>query len=133
MDFQLLNTTKLANMPDVTGRTWHETVERDTATDTISIDVAGEIDAQWLNDGMPHDGLRIYGLRRTGNRTMTFLGAPGQNGSAPCYVLSNGRYLHLSGPTLADWQRTQDEAEFMAQWQEARREARELYEFASGR
>lgn len=74
------------------------------AVDTITIDTAGEIDARWLNDGMPHDGLRIYGLRRTGNRTMTFLGAPGQNGSAPCYVLSNGRYLHLSGPTLADWQ-----------------------------
>jgi hypothetical protein len=96
------------------------------AVDKISIDVAGEIDARWLNDGMPHDGLRIYGLRRSGNRTMTFLGAPGQNGSAPCYVLSNGRYLHLSGPTLAQWQRQQEQ-------RIASQEARELYEYASGR
>ena len=99
----------------------------------ITIDTAGEIDTAWSNAGMPDDGLRIYGLRRSGNRTMTFLGVPSLNGSAPTYVLSNGRYLHVSGPTLADWQRQQDEAEFMSQWQEARREARELYEFASGR
>ena len=105
-----------------------------SAVDKISIDKAGEIDADWMNNGMPHDGLRIYGLRRSGNRTMTFLGAPGQpDGSAPTYVLSNGRYLHLSGPTLADWQRQRDEAEFMAQWQEARREACDLYAWATGR
>ena len=94
--------------------------------DTISIDTAGELDAAWVNAGMPRDGLRIYGLRRPGNRTMTFLGAPGQNGSAPTYVLSNGRYLHLSGPTLADWQAQQEAAE-------ASREARELCAWASGR
>jgi hypothetical protein len=103
------------------------------APDTISIDIAGELDNQWVNAGMPHDGLRIYGLRRSGNNTMTFLGAPGTNGHSPTYVLSNGRYLHMSGPTLADWQRTQDEAEFMAQWQEARQEAIELRAWATGR
>ena len=75
--------------------------------DTISIDTAGEIDAAWTNSGMPHDGLRIYGLRRSGNRTITFLGSPGLNGSAPTYVLSNGKYLHLTGPTLAEWQAQQ--------------------------
>jgi hypothetical protein len=96
------------------------------AVDKISIDMAGELDAQWVNSGMPHDGLRIYGLRRSGNRTVTFLGAPGQNGSAPTYVLSEGRYLHLSGPTLEDWQRQQEAAE-------ASREARELSAWASGR
>ena len=94
--------------------------------DVITIDTAGEIDAEWVNAGMPEDGLRIYGLRRAGNRTMTFLGVPGTNGHNPTYVLSNGRYLHLSGPTLADWQRQQEAAE-------ASREARELCAWASGR
>jgi hypothetical protein len=79
--------------------------------DTITIDTAGEIDAAWRNAGMPDNGLRIYGLRRTGNRTMTFLGVPSLNGSAPCYTLSNGRYLHLSGPTLAEWYAEQDAAD----------------------
>lgn len=79
--------------------------------DTITIDTAGEIDAAWTNAGMPHDGLRIYGLRRSGNRTHTFLGAPALNGSAPTYILSNGRYLHVSGPTLADWQAELDYAD----------------------
>lgn len=72
--------------------------------DTISIDTAGEIDAAWTNNGMPDNGLRIYGLRRSGNRTHTFLGVPGTNGHNPTYILSNGRYLHVSGPTLDDWQ-----------------------------
>ena len=72
--------------------------------DTITLDVAGEIDTEWANSGMPDNGLRIYGLRRSGNRTMTFLGVPSLNGSAPCYVLSNGKYLHVTGPTLAEWQ-----------------------------
>ena len=75
-----------------------------TPIDTISIDTAGELDMAWQNAGMPHNGLRVYGLRRTGNRTMTFLGVPSLNGSAPTYVLSNGRYLHVTGPTLAEWQ-----------------------------
>ena len=87
--------------------------------DTITIDVAGEIDAQWTNNGMPHNGLRIYGLRRSGNRTMTFLGAPNLNGSAPTYVLSNGKYLHVTGPTLAEWQAEKDRLE---KWCENRQE-----------
>lgn len=96
------------------------------AVDKITIDKAGELDAQWINNGMPADGLRIYGLRRTGNKSMTFLGVPGTNGHNPTYVLSNGRYLHLSGPTLADWQRQQDQ-------RIASQEARDLYAWASGR
>ena len=79
--------------------------------DTITIDVAGEIDAAWTNNGMPHDGLRIYGLRRSGNRTMTFLGVPGTNGHNPTYVLSNGKYLHVTGPTLSQWYDMQDAAD----------------------
>ena len=79
--------------------------------DTITLDAAGELDAAWVNAGMPHDGLRIYGLRRTGNGTHTFLGAPGTNGHNPTYILSNGRYLHVSGPTLADWQAERDAAD----------------------
>ena len=75
--------------------------------DTITIDAAGELDAAWTNSGMPDNGLRIYGLRRTGNGMHTFLGVPGTNGHNPAYILSNGRYLHVSGPTLADWQRNQ--------------------------
>ena len=126
MDFRLLSATKLTNTPDVTGRTWHQAVERDTATDYITIDTAGEIDAAWVNNGMPADGLRIYGLRRSGNKTMTFLGVPGTNGHNPAYVLSNGRYLHLSGPTLADFQRQREYAQ-------ASQDARDLYAWATGR
>ena len=58
--------------------------------DVITLDVAGDIDAAWVNSGMPDNGLRIYGLRGTGNRTHTFLGAPGLNGSAPTYILAMG-------------------------------------------
>ena len=94
--------------------------------DVITLDVAGDIDAAWVNSGMPDNGLRIYGLRGTGNRTHTFLGAPGLNGSAPTYILSNGRYLHSAGPTLADYQRQQD-------YREHSREQRELSAWASGR
>lgn len=104
-----------------------------TTLDTITIDAAGEIDAAWMNAGMPDDGLRIYGLRRSGNKQHTFLGVPSLNGSAPTYILSNGRYLHASGPTVAEWQQTQNEAEFMAQWREARQEAADLYAWATGR
>lgn len=74
-----------------------------TPKDTISIDVAGELDAAWTNAGMPHDGLRIVGHRISGNRTVTMLTVPGDD-TAPCYTLSNGRYLHVTGPTLAEWQ-----------------------------
>jgi hypothetical protein len=75
--------------------------------DTITLDIAGEIDNAWTNSGMPENGLRIYGLRRTGNKTMTFLGVPGTNGHNPTYVLSNGKYLHVTGPTLAQWKAEQ--------------------------
>ena len=125
MDFQLLNATKLANTPDVTGRTWHKTVERDTATDTITIDTAGEIDAEWVNAGMPQDGLRIVSHRISGNRSRTFLTIPGDDDS-PCYERINGNFQHVDGPTLADWQAQQEAAE-------ASREARELSAWASGR
>lgn len=97
--------------------------------DTITLDMAGDIDAAWVNGGMPDDGLRIYGLRRSGNRTMTFLADPG-NDNAPRYVLSNGRYLHVSGPTLDEWQE-QERLERDAR--NEYREAAELYEWASGR
>ena len=70
-------------------------------TDTISIDVAGEIDAQWTNSGMPDNGLRIYGLRRNGNGSTTFLAVPGDD-SAPCYQRVNGHFEHVAGPTLAE-------------------------------
>ena len=103
----------------------------DLRQDTITLDVAGEIDANWTNSGMPHDGLRIYGLRRSGNRTMTFLGAPGLNGSAPTYVLSNGKYLHLSGPTLAEWQ-AQERSVRIALDNAARYEAQSASSAANG-
>jgi hypothetical protein len=57
---------------------------------------------------------------------MTFLGVPGTNGHNPTYVLSNGRYLHLSGPTLEDWRLLQEQ-------REASREAAELSAWAGGR
>ena len=94
--------------------------------DTITLDMAGDIDAAWVNGGMPDDGLRIYGLRGSGNRTHTFLGAPGLNGSAPTYILSGGRYLHSAGPTLADYMAHQEQ-------RQASRDARELSAWASGR
>lgn len=126
MDFRLLSATKLTNTPDVTGRTWHQAVERDTATDYITIDTAGEIDAAWTNSGMPDNGLRIYGLRRSGNGQHTFLGVPGTNGTHPAYILSNGRYLHVSGPTLAEWQQAEYE-------RQDSQDAADLYAWASGR
>lgn len=79
-----------------------------STVDTITIDAAGEIDAAWVNAGCPDDGLRIYGLRRSGNRTHTFLAVPGDNGTRPAYILSNGRYLHVTGPTLGEWYDMQD-------------------------
>lgn len=103
------------------------------ATDTITLDVAGELDSQWVNSGMqPNVGLRIVRHYGSLGRDKFLLEVPGDD-NAPCYMRVNGHYQHIDGPTLADWQRQQDEAEFMAQWQEARREARELYEYASGR
>lgn len=102
--------------------------------DVISIDTAGEIDAAWINAGMPHDGLRIVGYRIAGNRSRTYLAIPG-NDSAPCYEYFFHRqdtgeyapaYYHVSGPTLAEWQ-------VQREYAEASQEAAELYEWASGR
>ena len=93
-----------------------------TTLDTITIDAAGEIDAAWANAGMPDNGLRIVGHRISGNRTVTLLTIPG-NQDAPAYTLSNGRYIHVSGPTLADWQ----------EQRQASQDTRELSAWASGR
>ena len=92
------------------------------AVDTISIDVAGEIDAAWTNSGMPDNGLRVYGHRTSGNRTVTLLTIPGKQ-DAPAYTLSNGRYIHVSGPTLAEWQAEQDRLE---KWCEDKQEYSDL-------
>ena len=121
----------------------------DLRPDTITIDAAGqldtdtayEIDIEWINSGRPDDGLRMVQYYVGGKGYSEALCLPG-NDNAPCYErrthnpdtgVFNVAYYHVAGPTLADWQRQQDEAEFMSQWQEARQEARELYEFASGR
>lgn len=94
------------------------------AVDKISIDVAGELDAAWLNAGMPDDGLRVYGLRRS-TYTVTYLAVPG-NDKAPCYIYGKSGYYHVAGPTLAEWQAQREYAE-------ASREAAELREWAGGR
>ena len=93
--------------------------------DTITIDTAGELDMAWQNAGMPDDGLRIYGHRTSGNRTVTLLTIPGKM-DAPAYTLSNGRYLHVSGPTLAEWQQAEYE-------RQDSQDAADLYAWASGR
>ena len=102
--------------------------------DTISISTAEKIDAAWVHSGMPNYGMRIYGLRAPGNGTRTFLGIPGDD-NAPCYEYlthnpetgdHSPAYYHRFGPTLADWQAQREATE-------ASREARELYEWASGR
>jgi hypothetical protein len=100
------------------------------AQDTITTDTAGEIDAAWFNNGMADNALRLVHTKRD-----TLLMVPHLNGSAPVYHYRSHNpdtgvhgpaYYHLSGPTLADWQAQQEHAE-------ASREARDLYEFASGR
>ena len=105
-----------------------------TTLDTITIDAAGEIDAAWANAGMPDNGLRIVGHRISGNRSRSFLTAPGDD-NAPCYEYRTHNpdtgeyapaYYHVSGPTLDEWQEQREATE-------ASREARELYEWASGR
>lgn len=103
--------------------------------DKISYQTASDIDRSWSDARWPSDGLRIVPLKDE-----TLLTIPDTD-DAPTYRWRSHdpktgefapAFYHVSGPTLADWQ-AQDEAEFMAQWQEARQEARELYEFASGR
>lgn len=109
--------------------------------DSISTHQAGRIDSDWIADGYQQDGLRIVGHRIAGNQYRTYLTVPG-NDDAPCYEYYPHNpitgeiapaYYHVSGVTLETWQRQQDEKEFMAQWREARQEAIELYEWASGR
>lgn len=91
----------------------------------ISIDVAGELDNQWIKDGMPDDGLRIVGYRVSGNGTISYLEVPGRV-DAPCYCYNNGYYRHIAGPTLAEWQEAQYE-------RQERQDAADLYAWASGR
>lgn len=102
--------------------------------DSISSTKAREIDIEWMKAGMPTDGLRIVGYRISGNRSRTYLTIPGDDG-APCYEYcahdpTTGEiapaYYHVSGVTLEEWYEAQDYAA-------ARREAAELYEWASGR
>jgi hypothetical protein len=92
--------------------------------DVISIDAADEIDANWINSGMPADGLRIYGLRRS-TYTVSYLAVPG-NDKAPCYIYGKSGYYHVSGPTLADYMAHQEQ-------RQAAQDARELSAWASGR
>lgn len=57
----------------------------------------------------------------------------------PVVQWMDGQYVQIGGTPvqgyvqLADWQRTQDEREFMAQWREARQDAIDLYAWATGR
>ena len=102
--------------------------------DSISSTKAREIDIEWMKAGMPDTMLRIVGYRIAGNRSRTYLTIPGDD-AAPCYEFlthnpetgdHSPAYYHVSGPTLADWQAQREATE-------ASREARELYEWASGR
>ena len=102
--------------------------------DVISTTKAHEIDDKWIEAGYPTSGLRMVGYYTAGNRSQTLLTIPGDD-AAPCYEFlthnpETGKeapaFYHVSGPTL-------DEQEFMAQWQEALREAAELRAWATGR
>ena len=95
----------------------------------ISIDVAGELDRQWFNEGMPDDGLRIVGHRISGNRSRTFLTIPGRD-DAPHYELVDSQYRHTAGPSLEAWLERQ-QAEHNARME--RRDADDLYAWATGR
>ena len=92
--------------------------------DSISIEEAGAIDAEWKAAGMPVKGLRIYGQRICGNGMRTFLEVPGDY-FAPCYELQDGRFVHTTGPTLKEWNLAQEQ---LAE----SNEARELYSWATG-
>ena len=109
--------------------------------DSISSTKAREMDVEWMKAGMPTDGLRIYGLRKSSNRVTTYLAIPG-NDSAPCYEYFFHRqdtgeyapaYYHVSGPTLAEWKERLEQERLEQEQAEAAREAAELYEWASGR
>ena len=115
MDFEILNRTKLMFISDVTGRTWHgpaPTVEENAimAQHTITIDLAGAIDAEWVNAGSPPDGLRLVDMRTAGNGYRTYLEVPGDD-SAPYYMRQNGGFVHIAGPTLAEWYAEQEYAD----------------------
>jgi hypothetical protein len=98
----------------------------ETATDAITLDVAGELDAAWVNAGMqPNTGLRIVRHYGSLGKDKFLLEVPGDD-SAPCYMRVNGHFQHVTGPTLADWYAEQDAAE-------ASRDAADLYAWASGR
>lgn len=81
---------------------------RPQTPDAVSVETAAAIDKAWLQAGCPPRALRLYGLRGPGNRTITLLGAPDAP-DAPSYVYSDAaatpRYIHLTGPTLADWRK----------------------------
>lgn len=113
----------------------------DSITDSISEEDAILLDIEWADAGMPANGLRIYGLRKSGNRVTTYLAIPG-NDSAPCYEYFFHRqdtgeyapaYYHVSGPTLAEWEEWLEQERLEQEQAEAAREAAELYEWASGR
>ena len=102
--------------------------------DILSNAEASRIDTERMDSGMPDDGLRIVRYYISGNRSRSFLTAPGDD-NAPCYEYlthnpetgdHSPAYYHRFGPTLADWQAQREATE-------ASREARELYEWASGR
>ena len=97
-----------------------------TATnDTITIDAAGQLDTDWFNNGMqPTVGLRIVNHYASGGRTVSILEVPG-NDATPVYRRVNNHYVHVDGPTLAEWQQEREYAE-------ASREAAELRTWAGG-
>jgi len=110
-------------------------------TDSISEEDAILLDIEWADAGMPANGLRIYGLRKSGNRVTTYLAIPGDD-NAPCYEERTHNpgtgeyapaYYHQSGPTLAEWKERLEQKRLEQEQAEAAREAAELYEWASGR
>lgn len=70
---------------------------------TISIDKAGDLDAEWFDSGMqPNIGLRIVSHYASGNRSASYLEVPGDD-NAPLYRRVNNHFEHVSGPTLDEW------------------------------
>lgn len=66
---------------------------------TITVDLAGAIDAEWINAGSPPDGLRLVDYRIAGNRTHTMLCIPGDEW-APVYERCENGYRHVAGPEI---------------------------------
>jgi len=69
------------------------------AQHTITVDLAGAIDAEWINAGSPSDGLRLVDYRISGNRTVTHLCCPGDEW-APAYERRGNGYVHIAGPEI---------------------------------